>query len=81
MNEETVLFPLKDSGCKRQTPRLVFFLQGPVRSQMVLTGINATWSHSLQRSVAKNVIMATEVGDVGSPMKCNVERLRSMEAP
>jgi len=84
MNEETVLFPLKDSGCKRQTPKLAFFRR-TWGSNQSRPASSATRSHSLRsalilKSVAENVIKPAEVNQAESPLNCNVERQRSMEA-
>jgi hypothetical protein len=58
-------------------------------SQMVLTNINATGTHSLRsasleslilKSVAENVIKSADVNQAESSLKCNVEKQQSMEA-
>jgi hypothetical protein len=68
------------------------FKSSPVRSQMVLTNINATRSHSLRSAgedflipssvakLAKHIIKPAELNHAQTPFNRNVEKTRSMEA-
>jgi hypothetical protein len=88
MNEETVLFPLKDSGCKRQTPKLALFRRTWGSNQFPL-GINATCFRSLPSTdrislflkavgyVANNIVKPAEVDREEKPSNSNVERTRT----